>query len=121
MPDFNIKGSKIDLTKGEFIIPFMSVGCSHCQKAAYKLHILNKRNKLPPIYMVLLGTEKEVPVFIKSTKADFPYYLSNEDSFFQFVGNSMPKIFYIKDGVVKAKYTELSLTEASLLEVIKRQ
>lgn len=121
MPDFNIKGNKIDLTKGEFILSFMSVKCLHCKNAAYKLHIINKQNKLPTIYMVLLGNEKKVPDFIKETKADFPYYIFSENAFFQIAGNSMPRIFYIKNGVVKAKFDSRTLTEEALLKAIKRQ
>jgi uncharacterized membrane protein YphA (DoxX/SURF4 family) len=121
IPNFTINGRKIDLSKGEYIIPLMNVNCSHCKKAAYKLHILNKQNNLPPIYLVLLGKEEEVPVFVQETKADFPYYLHpDENTFFEIAGNAIPRIFYIRDGIVKAKFNEVSLTESSLLEAMKR-
>jgi hypothetical protein len=120
LPDFNIKGKKIDLTKGEYIIPFMSVHCSHCKAAAYKLHIIHTHNELPQIYMILIGEENEVPAFVEDTKANFPYYLFNQNDFFKIAGNTMPRIFYIKDGIVKAKFDVISFTEPALLEVIEK-
>jgi len=120
MPDFEIKGKKVDLTKGEYLLSFMSVNCVHCKKAAYKLYILNQQNQLPPVYLVLIATEPLVPDFIKETKADFPYYIFNEGAFFQIAGNSIPRILYVKDGLVKAKFDNISLTEQALLEAIKK-
>ncbi|HWZ22319.1 MAG TPA: DoxX family protein [Cytophagaceae bacterium] len=121
LQDFNSKGSKIDFRKGEFILAFMSVECLHCKNAAYKLYIINKQKKLPPIYMILLGTEEEVPNFVSETKADFPYYLFNKTDFFQIAGNSVPRIFYIKSGIVKAKFDSNSLTETSLSEALQKR
>ncbi len=114
IPDFNIKGDTIDLKKGEYIIAFMSVNCEHCKKAAYKLFILNQKKKLPPIYLVLLGTDSMVSTFVMETKADFPYYLYTEKEFFDIAGNSIPKLLYIKNGIVKAKFDNLTLTDENL-------
>jgi uncharacterized membrane protein YphA (DoxX/SURF4 family) len=121
MPEFNIKGNKIDLTQGESIVAFMSVKCPHCKKAAYKLFILSQQHKLPNIYMVLIGKENQIPTFVKETKADFPYYIFNDNAFFDIAGNSMPKIFYLKNGVVKAKFDSLTITEEELLKAIQKQ
>lgn len=120
LPNFNIKGQKIDLTKGEYILPFMSVHCSHCKAAAYKLHIIHEHKELPQIYMILIGEDELVPGFINDTKANFPYYLFNQNDFFKIAGNTMPRIFYVKDGIVKAKFDVASFTEANLLEAIKK-
>jgi hypothetical protein len=120
IPDFNVNGKRPDLTKGPYILSFMSLSCEHCKKAAYKLYILNKQNNLPPVYLVFLGTEKMVDGFIKETKADFPYYLFNEKEFFDIAGNSVPKIFYIKDGIVKGKFDNVTLTKENLEKAFKQ-
>jgi uncharacterized membrane protein YphA (DoxX/SURF4 family) len=119
IPDFNIKGNKIDLKKGEYLLAFMSVNCVHCKKAAYKLFILSQQKKLPPVYLVLLGTEELVPGFVMETKANFPYYLYNEKQFFEIAGSSIPKILYLKEGIVKAKFDNITLTEENLEKVLK--
>jgi len=119
MPGFNIKGDSINLKNGQYIVAFMSVNCSHCRKAAYKLYILNKQKKLPPVYMVLIGTDKLAAEFIKDTKADFPYYLFNENEFFDIAGSSVPKIMYLRNGIVEAKFDNVTLTDESLEKVLK--
>jgi uncharacterized membrane protein YphA (DoxX/SURF4 family) len=118
MPDFQINGKKIDLTKGEYILPYFSLQCSHCKSAAYKLHIISKQHKLPPVYMVLLGNPDWIPEFIKETKADFPYYSFNDNNFFKISGNSFPKVYYIKDGIVVAKYDALTFQEGNLMKAL---
>ncbi len=121
IPDFQIEGRKIDLTKDEHIIAFFSIHCLHCKNAAYKLYILSQQHKLPPVYMVLLGKEEEVAAFKKETKGDFPYYLFNDNNFLRITGNSFPKIFYLKNGIVKGKFDTSTLTEETLLKIIQAE
>jgi uncharacterized membrane protein YphA (DoxX/SURF4 family) len=119
IPDFSLNGKKVDLSKGEHIVGFMSAKCLHCKKAAYKLHILSRQNQLPPIYLVLMGSDEDIPTFVKETKADFPYYIYNKDEFFKISGNAIPRVFYLREGIVKAKF-DVTFTEDQLLNVLKK-
>lgn len=119
IPGFAINGDTIDLKKGEHLLAFMSVNCLHCKKAAYKLYILSNQHQLPPTYLILIGTDDMVVDFKKETKADFPYYLFNEKEFFDIAGNSIPSILYLKEGIVKARFDNVTLTEALLLKALK--
>ena len=114
IPDFSIAGKRIDLSKGSYILAFMSLNCPHCKKAAYKLYILNKQKKLPNVYFIFIGMDEMVSEFVKETKADFPYYIYNEKEFFDIAGSSVPKILVVKEGIVKAKFDNVTLTEESL-------
>lgn len=119
MPDFKIDEKKIDLSKGTYLLSFMSLNCLHCKKAAYKLFILNKQKIYPPTYLVFIGNEAMVSGFIKETKADFPYYIYNEKEFFDIAGNEVPKILLVREGIVKAKFDNVTLTEESLDKAIE--
>lgn len=68
--------------------------------------------------MVLLGNPDWIPEFIKETKADFPYYSFNDNNFFKISGNSFPKVYYIKDGIVVAKYDALTFQEGNLMKAL---
>ncbi len=114
IPDFAIAGKRVDLTKGSYVLAFMSLNCPHCKKAAYKLYILNKQKAIPNVYFVFIGIDDMVSEFIKETKADFPYYIYNEKEFFDIAGSSVPKILVVKDGIVKAKFDNVTLSQEGL-------
>jgi uncharacterized membrane protein YphA (DoxX/SURF4 family) len=115
IPDFSIEGQKVDLTQGKYLLAFISLSCEHCKTAAYKLHILNAQKKLPPVYLVIVDSDEYWADFENETKANFPkYYFPNERNFFEITGYSVPKIFYIEEGIVKGKFDNVTLTDEML-------
>ena len=114
--EINYRNKVIDLKKGDHIVAFFSMECSHCRKAAYKLHVISKRINTAPILMVLNGPEQMLPDFFAETKADFPYKLFNDKNFSKLTGPSFPVIFYLKNGVVIKKWGLHTLTEEEIVK-----
>ncbi len=110
----NDKSPEVNLEKGKHIIAFFSVECSHCKLAAYKLHVMYKRNSSLPIIMVLNGDKSELPVFFNETKSEnIPYVLFKGQDYLKMSGPTLPAIYWIKDGIVvnKINYMQLSQEE----------
>jgi hypothetical protein len=102
---------KTELRKGKHVLAFMSLTCSHCRVAAKKFRLIKKNNPSLPIYFVLNGDREKYAPFIEDTKADnIPYSYCLGKSFVQLASASLPRIYYIDNGVVvrKVDYFELN-------------
>lgn len=102
---------KTELRKGKHVLAFMSLTCSHCRVAAKKFRLIKKNNPSLPIYFVLNGDKEKYAPFIEDTKADnIPYSYCLGKSFIQLASASLPRIYYIDNGVVvrKVDYFELN-------------
>jgi hypothetical protein len=88
-----------DLTKGKFILAFMSYSCKYCQIAAKKFRILQKLNKDIPLYMVVGGlAENEVPFFSNTCSESISHFKISEehnDAFWKLSGARIPAIYLI--------------------------
>lgn len=104
----------VDLTRGKHIIAFFSVSCPHCRLAAYKLHVMYKRDPKLPIYVVLNGDKSDLPEFFEETKSDnLPHVLFKGENYLKMSGPKLPAIYWVKDGIVvnKINYMKLSQEE----------
>jgi len=107
----NDKPPEADFAEGKHIVAFFSVECSHCKLAAYKLHVMYKRNPSLPITMVLNGDRDELPAFFDETKsADIPHVLYKGPNYLKMSGPTLPAIYWISNGIVvnKINYMQLS-------------
>lgn len=105
-----ISAPEEELRSGKHIIAFMSLTCPHCRIAAYKMHIIKKRNPELPIYFVLNGDSMNLPLFFNDTKAtNIPYSILLGQNFVNIAGVKLPAIFWVEDGIVvrKTKYIYL--------------
>ena len=94
---------RVDLSNGEKLIAILNLECDHCQALAQELsETKNRNNKLPKIY-TLLFKEGNVTVdsFKTMTKFDFPYHMIDMNEFLNLIGQSPPRIYWLKDGKVK--------------------
>lgn len=112
--------TKPDLKKGEYIIGFLSLKCPHCMNAAYKLTILQKQYKLPPIYSVFIGKEERLQKFMEESRSSFPYVLYTDKRLMRITGPEYPIIFYVKDGTVIKKWNYLTLNEEAMKEFFQK-
>ena len=100
----NFEGEgRVDLSNGEKLIVILNLECDHCQALAQELsETKNRNNKLPKIY-TLLFKEGNVTVdsFKTMTKFDFPYHMIDMNEFLNLIGQSPPRIYWLKDGKVK--------------------
>jgi len=111
---------KIDFTKGEKVIAFFSVGCSHCESAAHKLAYLKSKYEIDNLYIVLGSKEeKNIQPFIDKTKIDYPIIWINSDVFFKYSGGRLPAFVYLEEGVLKKKWTGEFFKVEEIEEIIK--
>ena len=100
----NFEGEgRVDLSNGEKLIAILNLECDHCQTLAQELsETKNRTNKLPKIY-ALLFKEGNVTVdsFKTMTKFNFPHHLIDMNEFLNLIGQSPPRIYWLKDGKVK--------------------
>jgi hypothetical protein len=107
---------RVDLRQGKWIVAFLSLKCSHCKLAAYKLNVMHNKNAMLPIYFVLNGKKKNLDEFNRETNAQkVPHnFLKGKDNFLKLVGPVYPVIFWLHDGVVEKKSTHVELEQADI-------
>ena len=99
-----------NLAQGKHIIAFMSFTCSHCKIAAYKLHVMKKKNPDLPIFLFFYGNESNLAGFLFETKTHtIPNALLSDVDFVYRSGVRLPAIYFVDaDTIVKkVNYTTL--------------
>lgn len=101
----------VDLRKGKQVVAFMSLSCRHCRVAAKKFRLIKKNNPDLPVYFVLNGDKALYQEFIEDTKAgNIPSSYCLGKPFVQLASTTLPRIYYLDNGMVikKVDYFELS-------------
>ncbi len=89
---------KVSLNKGEKILAVLDMECNSCKETAKKLVRLEKESRFSEIYLLLYGSQSEVPSFIKKINSNFEYKVIGDDVFFSLISGSPPAVFLLKDG-----------------------
>jgi hypothetical protein len=86
--------------------------CEHCQEAATTLGELQRKFKDFPELYVLFYQEGSTTVegFESITQSTFPYAFIDVNTFFDLIGDSPPRIYYLNKGVV-AEIWDADFTE----------
>lgn len=98
---FEPKG-RVDLSAGENLVAVFNLDCEHCQEAATELGELERKHDNFPELYVLFFQEGATTVegFESITQSSFPYDFIDVNTFFDLIGDSPPRIYYLKDGTV---------------------
>jgi thiol-disulfide isomerase/thioredoxin len=98
---FESKG-RVDLSSGEKLIAIFNLDCEHCQEAAAELGELKRQYKNFPEIYVLFYQEGSTTVeeFERMTQSSFPYTFIDVNTFFDLIGDSPPRIYYLNNGAV---------------------
>ena len=98
---FEPKG-RVDLSSGEKLIAIFNLDCEHCQEAAKALGELQRQHEAFPELYVLFYQEGPTTVegFESITQSSSPYAFIEVNTFFDLIGDSPPRIYYLKDGTV---------------------
>jgi hypothetical protein len=98
---FESKG-RVDLSSGEKLIAIFNLDCEHCQEAAAELGELKRQHKNFPEIYVLFYQEGSTTVeeFERMTQSSFPYTFIDVNTFFDLIGDSPPRIYYLNNGAV---------------------
>ncbi len=108
----------LDLGQGKEIVCFFSAKCQFCKMAAQRLSVINQRhNNTISISYVFFGDESNMDEFWEESKSDrFPWGFVPPDVFFKLSGSSLPAIYILDEGVVKAKYGYRTIDEGYINE-----
>ncbi len=101
----------VDLRKGKHVLAFLSPSCSHCMKAAKKMHDIHLQYPNTSFFMVIGGTESKLDSFWKHSEAeDLPYTRMEKEAFLKNTGGVFPRIVLLKNGTIVAHtgYKELN-------------
>lgn len=92
---------RVDLTQGEVLVAVFNLDCEHCQEAATALGQLTMEQPQPPIYVLFFQEgSTTVDQFETLTQTDFPYAFIDTTTFFDLIGDSPPRLYFLRDGKV---------------------
>lgn len=116
----NTKIPDIDLRQGKHIVAFLSAQCPHCQKAAYKMHVMKHSDATLPFYLII-GGQAELSDFWKKTEAkDLPYSRLEKYAFLRYTHGSFPMILWLNNDTVVASSTYLDLDQQEIEDWLKK-
>ena len=96
------KKGRVDLTQGEQLVAVFNLDCEHCQEAATLLAKYTKENKgLPPVFVLYFKEgSTTVDEFEQITQSHFPYAFIDVNDFFDLIGDSPPRLYYLNNANV---------------------
>ncbi len=94
---------RVDLTEGNKLVAIFFIDCEHCMETANEIVKLeNETAKLNNFYMLFAGEETDsVQHFLSLTNIEHPYLRISIDDFFELIGSSPPRIYWLQNGKVK--------------------
>jgi hypothetical protein len=111
----------IDLTKGKYVLAFLSPGCEHCRFTARKMSLMKKSDPELPFFMIIGGIASDLTDFWKYTNAqNVPYMRLHRDPFLNYTGGVFPLIVWVNNGRVEAKSSYNSLNQNEVKKWLSR-
>lgn len=97
------KIGRVDLIQGDNLVAIFNLDCEHCQEVAKKMGELHRKHENFPALYVLFFSEGNTRLqdFEAITSSSFPYNLIDVKSFFDFIGDAPPRIYYLSNGKVE--------------------
>ncbi len=113
-------GINADLTKGENIVALLSMNCGSCIEAGLEIGQLKNEIKLPPVYYLLFGEEKQLPEFFSKTKVKFPYKILDTESFFTLANGSAPRVCLLRNGKIIGDWDFRTFSGKTLKQTLEK-
>lgn len=100
------KAGRVDLTRGDKLVAVFNAECEHCQETAQSLGELSKVNAdIPEIYVLMFSEhDSTTSAFSERTNTNYPYHLIAANEFFDLIGDSPPRVYWLQDGQIKARW-----------------
>jgi hypothetical protein len=94
---------RVDLSNGDKIIAVFNLECDHCQEVAKEVTELKRLDSTyPPVYVLFFKEAENTPEsFSKLTGSNFPYAMIGVKEFFDLIGSSPPRLYWLHNGKVK--------------------
>jgi hypothetical protein len=124
LESLTLKGMDNDLSQGDYLVEIFSPTCSRCQRAVPKLNQLMSLPNMPPV-VALTRSEKDAKTMVAFIEPLQPHYMiatiSMRDLWRLAGGYEYPRLFYMRDGEIRAiwEYNEFP-DEAELKRLVRR-
>ncbi len=107
LPTFEAE-TGIDFANGSYLVAILNLGCEHCQEAAQQIVAWQNNGIDLPQVAALFFAEGDTTVadFNTITGSNFPYQMIDVNTFFDLIGSTPPRIYWIVDGQVKQYWDE---------------
>ncbi len=102
------KAGRVDLTSGDQLVAVFNAECEHCQETAMELRTLAEHSTgFPQIYVLMFGgSDSTIAAFSEKTHTSYPFHVISESEFFDLIGNTPPRVYWLQDGRIKARWDE---------------
>jgi hypothetical protein len=101
-----------ELKSDKKLICFASLTCPFCIRAAYKLHVLRKRNPSAQCFLILTGAPEMLEKFERRTSCqNVPRMLLNAPLFNKITKGSVPKIYLTNQGKITHRLPYWAITD----------
>lgn len=110
------KTPSTDLSKGKYIVAFLSPTCEHCRIAARKMVLMKRNDPNIPFFLIIGGIASDLTDFWKTTEAKgkIPWMRLHRAPFLHYTGGVFPYIIWLNDGWVEARSTYNTLNQQSV-------
>jgi hypothetical protein len=113
----NFSNGKIaDLNSGDKLLAIFFIDCEHCQEVAKDIVELEKdKDKIDDLYILIAGEETDsVNSFISETEISQPYIRIPINDFFELIGSSPPRLYWLKHGKIYKFWDDDFITNIQL-------
>ncbi len=120
---FKGKTYKDDLEKGKKVIAFLSLTCSHCKVAGFKLTTYKASDPELPLFFILNGDSTNLPQFMNAAggKNIGMAHWNGKEVYGEMSGYNLPAVFFVNNGAIEAQYNAESLNKETILEWLKKK
>lgn len=94
---------RVDLTSGKKIVAVFNLECDHCREVAKEIAEMKKQDStIPQMYVLFFKEAENTPEsFGKLTNSNFPYAMIGVKEFFDLIGSSPPRLYWLNNGQIK--------------------
>lgn len=99
---------RVDLADDDVLVAIFDATCDHCIETAKTFkRIMSDVKSFPKVYVLMFSEDQDdIVSFNKLTGTNFAIAKISIDEFFNLIGNSPPRVYYIEAGEVTAVWDE---------------
>jgi len=110
-------------SQGKHILCFFSLTCKYCQMSAQKISSADAYfDGTLPIHYFFVGKKKHLDFFWKKSESKrFDYTFMEPGAFFGIVGQSVPVIYFVDNGMITKKVGYRGITDKNISDFIDEE
>ncbi|MHC1738815.1 MAG: MauE/DoxX family redox-associated membrane protein [Ignavibacteriaceae bacterium] len=114
-------GKKVNLDSGIKLVALFSLDCDHCQETAKQLGQLKRVTKIPPVYILFFGEERQIKGFFDFAGTTFPYKIISPQEFFPMITAAPPRVCYLQNGKIMGDWNSSVNIVGELKKLLGRE